>query len=53
MEAFAFGGTETPPNWAGEEEGGVQVAFNLPGRFLQAHGIRFSDYARHKLRTAS
>jgi hypothetical protein len=31
MEAFAFGGTETPPNGAGEEEGGVQAALNLPG----------------------
>ena len=32
MEAFAFGGTETPLNWPGEEEGGVQFAFDLPGR---------------------
>jgi hypothetical protein len=31
VEAFAFGTTKTPPNWAGEEQSGVQAALNLPG----------------------
>jgi len=34
MEALAFGGTETPPNRAGEEESGVQALLTAPARLF-------------------
>jgi hypothetical protein len=43
MEALAWGGTitETRPNRAGEEHGGIQAAIlNLPGKFLRRAKMR-------------
>jgi hypothetical protein len=44
MEAFALGGTETPPNRAGEEESGVQVLLASPADFYSER-IRGSSAA--------
>ena len=44
--------TETPPNWPGEEDGGVQFAFNLPGgRNIVTHGHYYNHrpYYRHHI----
>ena len=35
MEAFALGGTETPPNRPGKKRAAFELLVNLPGRFLQ------------------